>query len=67
MNFTQDQIAAIIGNQYLEVVALRMENAALAAKLKEMEDGLRKDADGARGKLALHEGGKGQDDVASDA
>ena len=37
MQFTNDQITAIIGSLYLDIVNLRMENAALAAKLKELE------------------------------
>ena len=67
MNFTQDQIAAIIGNQYLEIVALRLANAELVSKLKEKEDGLHKDLDPSGGKLALVEGDKGPDDRARNA
>ena len=59
MDWTQDQIAAIIG--------LRMQLAQALAKLKENEDGLRKDADTGRGNLAAIEGGKGQDDRAGNA
>lgn len=37
MQFNQDQIAAIIGSQQLEIINLRMELAAALAKLKEFE------------------------------
>lgn len=41
MNFTQDEIAAIIGAKELEVIALRREVSRLqaeVAKLKEVKD-----------------------------
>jgi hypothetical protein len=44
MEFTQDQIAAIIGTKEMEIIALRMEVAALTHKLKEKDDAGRPDA-----------------------
>ena len=37
MNFTSDQIAAIIGAKELELVSLRMQLAQALAKIKELE------------------------------
>lgn len=48
MNFTQDDIAAIIGAKELEIIALRRELAqaqAENAKLKEAKDGVRPNSD----------------------
>lgn len=36
MNFTQDQIAAIIGTKELELIALRIEVARLTAQVEEL-------------------------------
>ena len=36
MNFTQDQIAAIIGSQQLELVSLRMQLAQALDKIREL-------------------------------
>lgn len=49
MNFTQDEIAAIIGAKELECIALRREVSRLQvelAKLKEAKDGVRPQIDG---------------------
>jgi len=37
MNFTEDQIAAIIGAKELELIALRMQLAQALARIKELE------------------------------
>lgn len=37
MEFTQDQIAAIIGSKELEIIALRMEMNRLQAELKKYQ------------------------------
>lgn len=49
MNFTQDEIAAIIGAKELECIALRREVSRLQAelaKLTEGKDGVRPQTDG---------------------
>ena len=49
MNFTQDEIAAIIGAKELECIALRREVSRLqaeVAQLKEAKDGVRPQTDG---------------------
>ena len=49
MNFTQDEIAAIIGAKELECIALRRELAKVSdefAKLKEEMNGLRSQING---------------------
>ena len=48
MNFTQDDIAAIIGAKELEIIALRREVARLQAELamKEAKDGVHPQTDG---------------------
>lgn len=48
MNFTQDEIAAIIGAKELEIIALRRELAKAQAELamKEAKDGLHPQTDG---------------------
>ena len=38
MNFTQDQIAAIIGSKELESIALRIQLAQALEKLKNLEE-----------------------------
>ena len=52
MNFTQDQIAAIIGAKELELISLRLEFSAqwndleaIRKRLKELENGLSANAD----------------------
>ena len=52
MNFTHDQIAAIIGTKELELISLRLEFSAkwndleaIRKRLKELEDGLSANAD----------------------
>ena len=37
MNFTNDQIAAIVGAKELELISLRMQLAAAIARLRELE------------------------------
>ena len=38
MNFTQDEIAAIIGHKELEIIALRRELAKAQAELQRLRD-----------------------------
>ena len=44
MNFTQDQISAIIGNQYLEIIDLRMRLGQALARINELKPHEEKDA-----------------------
>ena len=37
MNFTQDQIAAIVGSMQLELIGLRIQLAQVQAQLKELQ------------------------------
>lgn len=49
MNFTQDEIAAIIGAKELECIALRREVSRLQAEIAQLKgdkDGVRPQADG---------------------
>lgn len=37
MEWTQDQIAAVVGSQQLEIIGLRMQLAQSLARIKELE------------------------------
>ena len=37
MEFTKDQIAAVIGSKELEIISLRMQFGAALARIKELE------------------------------
>jgi hypothetical protein len=57
MEWTQDQISAVIGAKELEIIGLRMELARALTKIKEMEDAAKPDGGRPKVELAAVESG----------